>query len=206
MSDVTYKIRVNRPCRLFIDEEEIVIIDEAVLTKISLPEGEYLRKVVAIDNDSIYDESVLTLCGTSKMEVITLDTTGLEESKHMAFPKDGLWIGECFYKANENGKGLSLLCSEKDCTEVVIPSRFIHANYLYEVTSIEKNAFDWQTSLHSIVIPKSVTYIGEYAFHHCISLTSISIPNSVTNIANCAFLGCSFLSSVIIHNGFNFRR
>ena len=50
MNEVIYKIRVNRPCRLFIDDEEMMILDENKLTKITLPEGEYLRKVVAIDN------------------------------------------------------------------------------------------------------------------------------------------------------------
>ena len=45
MNEVIYKIRVNRPCRLFIDDEEMMILDENRLTKITLPEDEYLRKV-----------------------------------------------------------------------------------------------------------------------------------------------------------------
>ena len=28
MSEVIYKVRVNRPCRLFIDDEEMMILDE----------------------------------------------------------------------------------------------------------------------------------------------------------------------------------
>ena len=28
MSEVMYKVRVNRPCRLFIDDEEMMILDE----------------------------------------------------------------------------------------------------------------------------------------------------------------------------------
>ena len=35
---VTYKIRVNRPCRLFLDDKEIAILDELKLTKFELPE------------------------------------------------------------------------------------------------------------------------------------------------------------------------
>lgn len=58
---VTYKIRVNRPCRLFIDDEEIQILEESKLTKISLPDGEYLRKVVAIDDRTIFDETVIVI-------------------------------------------------------------------------------------------------------------------------------------------------
>ena len=45
---VTYKVRVNRPCRLYIDDEEVAILDELRLTKFELPEGEYLRRVVAM--------------------------------------------------------------------------------------------------------------------------------------------------------------
>ena len=61
MNEVIYKIRVNRPCRLFIDDEEVMILDEDRLTKLTLPEGEYLRKVVAIDNKTIYDEAEIVL-------------------------------------------------------------------------------------------------------------------------------------------------
>ena len=86
MSDVTYKIRVNRPCRLFIDDEEVMILQGSKLAKITLPEGEYLRKVVAIDNSAIYNEAVLKLFSASKLEDIVLDTARLEEAKHRALP------------------------------------------------------------------------------------------------------------------------
>ena len=61
MSEVIYKIRVNRPCRLFIDDEELMTLKENELTKITLPEGEYLRKVVAEDDSTIFDEKVISL-------------------------------------------------------------------------------------------------------------------------------------------------
>ena len=66
----------------------------------------------------------------------------------------------------------------------------------YKVTSIGDGAFEYCTTLSSIVIPDSVTLIGDFAFTSCHSLSSIVIPDSVTSIGKSAFDGCSSLISV----------
>lgn len=81
-------------------------------------------------------------------------------------------------------------------TEVVIP--FIHNRY--NVTSIGDGAFEFCTSLTSILIPNSVTSIGAGAFSYCTSLTSIIIPDSVTSIGALAFYYCTSLTSINIPN------
>ena len=58
---VLYKIKVDKKCRLLIDDEEIQIIEPAQLVKLPLPVGEYIRKVVAIDDDSVFDEAAIIL-------------------------------------------------------------------------------------------------------------------------------------------------
>ena len=195
MSELIYKIRVNRPCRLFIDNEEIMVLEESKLATITLPEGKYLRKVVAVDDDTIYDEAVLALSGTSKLE--DLDLTEFEEARRVAFPKDGVQIGNLLYKINENG--VSVYSTNKDSVEIVIPAQIKFTNYLYKVTSIENYAFQCCFSLASITIPNSVTSIGNYAFGGC-SITSITIPDSVTSIGDHAFYECSSLTSITIPN------
>ena len=52
------------------------------------------------------------------------------------------------------------------------------------------------SSLTSVTIPNSVTYIGENVFARCSSLASVTIPNSVTSIGNMAFYYCSSLKDV----------
>ena len=131
MNEVIYKIRVNRPCRLFIDDEEMMILDENKLTKITLPEGEYLRKVVAIDNKEIFDEAEIELFRTSKLDNITLDTTGLEEAKRNALPKDEFQVGDLMYKALEDGSGVAVAkYVDENITEVLIPEEILYGHYI----------------------------------------------------------------------------
>ena len=67
---VYYKIKVDRKCRLFIDEEEIQILEASQLAKIPLPKGEYIRKIVDFDNGNILNEATLLL-NSDKAEIIS---------------------------------------------------------------------------------------------------------------------------------------
>lgn len=195
---VTYKIRVNRPCRLFIDDEEIAILEELKLTKLELSEGEYLRKVVAIDNASVYDEASISLYGPSKLDNIVLDTLGLVESKQNSLPSDKFQIGDFYYEASKDGKGVALAESIYDLVSVCIPSQITYANMVFDVVEIGNYAFDSCYSLQSVIIPNSITTISEHAFSFCSSLRSINIPSSVTSIGFMAFYECSSLMSITI--------
>ena len=175
MTMVTYKIRVNRPCRLFIDDEEIAILEELKLAKFDLPEGEYLRKVVAIDNNDIFDELEIVLVGASKLDTITLDTTGLEEAKRNALPKEEFQVGDLMYKALENGGGVTVVkYANKNLEEFVIPNEFVYSGYTYQVREISDRAFQG-SNLKSVFIPSSIVKIGEVVFCSCPQLERINV-------------------------------
>ena len=68
------------------------------------------------------------------------------------------------------------------------------------VTSIGNSAFYYCTSLSSITVPNSVKSIGYGAFWSCTSLTSVTIPDGVTSIGYGAFWYCTSLTSITIPN------
>ncbi len=78
-------------------------------------------------------------------------------------------------------------------TVVVIPSKINGIT----VETIGHTAFRC-SSVTSVTIPDSVTFISDSAFAYCSSLTNISIPNSVTAIGSFAFEGCTKLESITL--------
>ena len=62
-------------------------------------------------------------------------------------------------------------------------------------------AFQFCSSLRSIVIPDGITCIGDMTFYRCSSLTSFVIPDSVTSIGDRVFSGCKSLTDIVIPDG-----
>ena len=125
----------------------------------------------------------------------------IEQAKREALPAGKFKVGELSYRASENSSGVTV-CGlvNKAATVIHIPSQIKYRKYIYEVTSIGKDAFLYCSGLTSITIPNSVKSIGEYAFDGCSGLTAITIPNSVTSIGKGAFSGCVSLTSITIPN------
>lgn len=96
------------------------------------------------------------------------------------------------YAASKRDSGYRVL---GEFTDLLLSSGVDIWEYFREI--IPGGAF-YNSTIESIIIPNSVTYISPYAFADCRSLTSITIPNSVTSIGNEAFSGCSSLTSVNI--------
>ena len=77
---------------------------------------------------------------------------------------------------------------------------------------IGKNAFDSDTALESITIPKTVETIKEGAFYKCTSLASCTFENdsAIKTMETAIFRDCSNLKTIIIPrslevlDGFNF--
>jgi hypothetical protein len=198
MNEIIYKIRVNRPCRLFIDDEELMVLEESKLTKITLFEGEYLRKVVALDNDKVYNESILTLINHSKVEDVRLDLNDIKELKLDALKKGELQVGDLMYKYLDE-KSVSVVKNvNEELEELIIPSYINVAEDSYNVTEIGEEAFKYCHSIKSVSIPNTITTIRRGAFWNCNGFTLINIPYSVEIIEEEAFNTCANLSSITL--------
>lgn len=58
---IFYKVKVDRKCRLIIDDEEILVLEANIMTEVPLSKGEYIRKVADIEDDESFKENVLVL-------------------------------------------------------------------------------------------------------------------------------------------------
>ena len=97
--------------------------------------------------------------------------------------------GNTTYDSRDNCNAIIETATNKlilGCQNTVIPS---------SVTSIEF-AFQWCSSLKSIVIPDGVTIIGVCSFSECTSLEMVEIPKTVTEIQRYAFEECTALVSI----------
>lgn len=97
------------------------------------------------------------------------------------------------FTLNDDGKSYSLTgvgtCTD---TDVVIPSTYNGK----PVTNIAEDAFVWNDTIISIVIPDSVTSIERHAFFSCSALVTINIPDSVTSIGEFIFMDCVSLENI----------
>lgn len=102
------------------------------------------------------------------------------------------------YKINDDGISCTIT-GMGTCTDshIVIPAVIDG----YAVTGIGNSSFYKCTSVESITILNSVTYISYYAFDGCTSLEKITIPDSITRILNGAFDGCESLADVYYSGG-----
>lgn len=66
----------------------------------------------------------------------------------------------------------------------------------FTLSFVPNGIFNGCTSLTSVVIPQSATYINNFAFRGCSSLVSITMDDNIETIRDYAFLGCSSLSHI----------
>ena len=84
-------------------------------------------------------------------------------------------------------------------TNVEIPESVVYSEKTYTVTQIDSNGFKDKSSIQTVSLPASVTWINNNAFYSCSALTTINLGN-VEYIDNNAFYYCSALTAADLSN------
>ncbi len=139
--------------------------------------------------------AVLTACGTmiAGMPVnhgCNEITANAEETEYI----EGTYE---FLTYRNYGDHIMITECDASATEVEIPSEIDGV----PVTEISGWLFfEGNSSLTTLIIPDSVTYIGEYAFCGCTELLTIEIPENLTDIHAGAFLNTAWIEEQASHD------
>ena len=122
-----------------------------------------------------------------------------------AWDYNHLKIGDLYYNLNKadntaqvTSQSFSIPRWIDAITDADIPTSVTHNSVPYDVTSVEKVAFEDCLTLTSVIIPNSVRSIGESAFRGCTALTYIKIGYLVDTIKHATFYECTGLTSINI--------
>ncbi len=123
--------------------------------------------------------------------------SNIEDNDKMALTsQDGIWEYSLDYDSVyvEKYKGTD--------TDVNIPST-IDGKVVIGIAdrSNEENFFDDPSSITTVSIPSTVTYIGRFAFYNCTNLTNLEMPEGIKRISAHTFNNCTSLESLEIPEG-----
>ena len=113
-----------------------------------------------------------------------------------------IYCGEISYTEKE-GKTVfidSFICKENGISlsgNVVIPEYVYYEGNTCKVTGVNQMAFQNNDQISSIVLPKSVKYIGDFAFDTCQNLSSVELPEGLEYIGYAAFQCCYKLDKIV---------
>ncbi len=93
------------------------------------------------------------------------------------------------YIVSEDNSSVTISAYTGSAKKVVVPSEISGI----PVTAIGEAAFQNQTQISKITLPKSIARIEDKAFFGCSALTTINLHKSVKFIADNAFKGCDSL-------------
>ena len=81
--------------------------------------------------------------------------------------------------------------------DIVIPEKMTTDDGIeYTITLIDQQAFQGNSKVTSVSIPRTVTEIGHYSFSGCTAMKSVTLGNGVTQVFKDAFANCSSLETI----------
>lgn len=101
--------------------------------------------------------------------------------------------GDFQYTVNEDNSGLTITGYTGSDKKVVVPPEIDG----WKVSCIGESAFENQSQITKVTLPKGITSIESKAFAGCTALTSINLHKSIMYIANDAFDDCNNLLSKV---------
>ncbi|MGN0038171.1 MAG: choice-of-anchor I family protein [Coriobacteriales bacterium] len=99
--------------------------------------------------------------------------------------------------AGETGT-VAYTAAPEGATAVTVPSTVQIDGVSYKVTSVASKAFENNTAVTKVSIPKGVTSVGACAFRGCTKLKSVTVAQGVREIGRSAFSKCTKLSSITL--------
>lgn len=116
----------------------------------------------------------------SEVQNISIETADIEIFSY-ALKNSEIWINNL----------------KAEAEDVVIPE-YVGGLPVVGINSYAFGNSEFKHSVKSVVIPKTVRYIGKSAFSYCDSIETITISDGVEDIGELAFVGCSSLKTITI--------
>ena len=171
LQEYTCKLKLNRPCKLYIDNCYHSTIPKDIITQITVSTEGYFGKVVANNNDNVYQDFKIQI---SKEDIYDIQL----ETKDLSLPNEIFIVDNFCYTKDKTGLGVELkkVHNINNPNRVIIPPEITYKNFVYKVTAICDTAFENQKELINIQLPEGIKTIGKRAFMGCSALKKINIP------------------------------
>ena len=141
----------------------------------------------------------LTMVMTMSAEVLNLAIDGLwyviDTEKQIAVVTAEPKIPGVSITYTNEPKTIKVVIPE---TITYYPSHLENECYHYPVVGIASGAFDGNTKIVEVILPKTVYIIDDGAFYNCSKLRAINLPDGLEYIGQAAFAGCKALKKLII--------
>lgn len=199
-------IGVGEPVRVTLEHFPVDATDKSVTWTLTDRTGSIIRSHSSSGNSSSGGAYILIQGETAGTATLTATAN---DSQKTSVTVELEVVGEKASHAVEGGNIYyntvtgAIVDADDTVTVANIPARINGTT----ITSIAPDAFSnhsaWSyyndnTTLTSVTIPSTVTYIGDHAFDHCINLTSLRLGSNVTTIGERAFYYCNSLANLTI--------